>query len=121
MKPANRGPDMSADEANRTGLPCIHGHTGEWLGVPRRACGECKADGHRQHAYRLTNGQYRALRAAQTNSCAICHSAEKRLVIDHDHATDKVRGLLCDSCNARVGFAERVHFGDILAYLEEHR
>ena len=36
--------------------------------------------------------------------CEIC-GREARLVIDHDHDTDAVRGLLCYSCNVLLGVA----------------
>lgn len=40
----------------------------------------------------------------QDGRCAICGGRDNR-VIDHDHATGLVRGLLCPSCNTREGFA----------------
>lgn len=40
---------------------------------------------------------------AQTACCAICKKHEsnfkKRLAVDHNHKTGKVRGLLCYRCN----------------------
>ena len=42
----------------------------------------------------------------QNNLCAICHkecSHKKMLSLDHDHDTNKVRGLLCSSCNMALG------------------
>ena len=35
-------------------------------------------------------------------SCVICGST-RRLCIDHDHATKKIRGVLCSKCNAGLG------------------
>lgn len=35
-------------------------------------------------------------------SCVICGST-RRLCIDHDHATKKIRGILCTKCNAGLG------------------
>lgn len=35
-------------------------------------------------------------------SCVICGST-RRLCIDHDHTTKKIRGILCTKCNAGLG------------------
>lgn len=42
----------------------------------------------------------------QGGTCAICGEppCKKRLHIDHDHKTNKIRGLLCFRCNFAVGF-----------------
>ena len=36
------------------------------------------------------------------NSCVICGS-KHRLVVDHDHKTDRIRGRLCSNCNTALG------------------
>jgi len=59
----------------------------------------------------LTPEQYDEMYACQGGVCAICHRPETatrggkplRLAVDHDHATGKVRSLLCRSCNAALG------------------
>jgi hypothetical protein len=48
------------------------------------------------------------LRAEQNYCCAICGTAEKDLknqilFLDHNHESNKVRGLLCLKCNAGLG------------------
>ena len=35
-------------------------------------------------------------------SCPVCGEKE-RLVVDHDHSTGEVRGILCNSCNMGLG------------------
>lgn len=54
---------------------------------------------------------YNKLVESQNNSCAICNvpqsELKRRLCIDHDHITGKVRQLLCNLCNVGLG-----HFKD---------
>lgn len=56
--------------------------------------------------YGLSLEDYDRLLLAQGGCCGICGNANgnKRLAVDHDHTTGKVRGLLCDSCNQGLGF-----------------
>ena len=49
----------------------------------------------------VTDAEYDRLLAAQGGGCAICGNPPKtrRLHVDHDHKTGRVRGLLCHRCN----------------------
>jgi len=55
--------------------------------------------------YGLTPKQYWAIYKEQDGCCYICWRAQgisRRLCVDHDHRTGKVRGLLCRHCNRDV-------------------
>src|SRR5262245_29482317 len=67
---------------------------------------------------------YDELYEKQEGKCAICgkHSSEfkHRLGMDHNHRTFEVRGLLCWSCNHKLGFVEK-YLKQIVAYLRKYR
>jgi hypothetical protein len=54
--------------------------------------------------YGLTPEDYQDLVKQQENCCAICRTNNYPLVIDHNHETNQVRGLLCSYCNTGLGF-----------------
>lgn len=73
--------------------------------------------------YGLTREQWDTLLIAQSGLCDLCGEQMRYgngPVVDHDHATDKVRSLLCQRCNVGLGFAE-VFAAAAEAYLEKHR
>lgn len=57
--------------------------------------------------YGITSEQWDEMYNAQEGRCATCDTHQsklkRRLNIDHDHSTGKVRGLLCDACNRALG------------------
>jgi hypothetical protein len=55
--------------------------------------------------YKLTKQQYEEILQEQGGVCAICGgTCKRRLAVDHDHDTGKVRGLLCSRCNRALGY-----------------
>lgn len=63
----------------------------------------------------ITLEDYQSLHRSQDGKCAICGSTESRvrksgkredLMVDHDHETGEIRGLLCHRCNTMLGHAQ---------------
>jgi hypothetical protein len=56
--------------------------------------------------FNITLEQYNELFYSQNRKCAICEDECKtgrKLAVDHDHKTGKIRGLLCMNCNNALG------------------
>lgn len=57
--------------------------------------------------YNITSRDYFVLLGEQDLKCAICSQTlypfDKKTCIDHNHNTNKVRGLLCPRCNLFLG------------------
>lgn len=59
--------------------------------------------------HNLTPEQFEEMARAQNGVCAICQethpeaSVFRRLLVDHNHETGEIRGLLCHNCNTAIG------------------
>lgn len=65
----------------------------------------------RKYRYKISNTEYEALKTEQKGLCALCSKPPfpgKRggLMVDHDHKTNMVRGLVHHKCNLLLGFAD---------------
>lgn len=70
-----------------------------------------------QRRYGITLEDYEQMLKAQEGVCKICLEREsalsskgdvRRLCVDHDHQTGRVRGLLCVRCNAAIARFEEL-------------
>ncbi len=71
-------------------------------------CQECqdKTLWHaRKRKYGIDKETFQSMFAEQEGRCAICSVGieERDAHVDHDHQTNRVRGLLCGSCNRGIG------------------
>ena len=66
--------------------------------------------------YKITSKQYEQILKKQNYLCAICcqNSDKRKLSVDHDHETGKIRGLICRRCNVGLGM-----FKDSVLFLSE--
>lgn len=85
-------------------------------------------------AYGITLDDYEQMLSAQGGMCAICGQPpnptparrkprirpDRQLVVDHDHRTGRVRGLLCNKCNTGLwGLEDESWRLKAEAYLED--
>lgn len=77
-------------------------------GKPRSRCRSCRSLERTLSRYGITE---ETLAALHSRPCDICGappgSFQRTHAIDHEHATGRVRGVLCHSCNLALG-----HFKD---------
>jgi len=91
-------------------------NTRKWTMVNRDRKGLADLALHLRKKYGLTFERYSAMYKAQDNLCAICGTelqefqptkrrerTNKIAHVDHCHATNRVRGLLCFRCNTGIG------------------
>jgi len=103
--------------------------------VRRKFCSaRCQEISNNIRAHGITVTEYINLLRQQSWICAICYSEfddifkpvsenwHQRPVIDHDHATGAVRGILHNRCNLNLGIIERgvQATKNCLIYLEKH-
>ena len=66
-------------------------------------CGQCPPTTKKDHRALMLQQN---ILEQQGSRCAVCHGTQpgkKGWIIDHDHVTRKVRGVLCGSCNMGLG------------------
>lgn len=56
--------------------------------------------------YGITLEEYQHIFTAQGNCCAVCQNTSRRMHVDHDHTTGRIRGILCHNCNIALGLLQ---------------
>lgn len=115
--------ETTLQERKRSGLCIRCGKTPPRDGVT--TCATCARDLREDSLlkkYGVSLAEYDARYIAQGSRCAICSRKFKKLFIDHDHKTEKVRGLLCHSCNVAIGLFQEVpgRLESAIRYLTQH-
>lgn len=106
-------------------------HRDKWLAHRRAAYAteggrEYRRERNLQAQYGLTTAEFDRMLQEQNHLCAICEAdarnASHRFNVDHDHATGKIRAILCANCNRGLGaFQDSPQVADqAAAYLRKH-
>ena len=77
-----------------------------------------------KRAYNVSLEEYENKLKKQNYCCAICNrhqsTFKRKLAIDHNHKTGKIRDLLCAGCNVDVSVVED-RLEVLLKYLKKHK
>lgn len=79
---------------------------------------------HLYSTYGITLEEFNELLDKQDGVCAICKlKTDGHWHVDHDHQTEKVRGVLCFSCNTSLGRLNEniTTLNNMIAYIEKHK
>lgn len=67
-------------------------------------------EGALRRSFGMSVSEYEERLSQQEGRCALCQrpeSGRRRLAVDHDHVTGRVRALLCAACNLLIGHLEK--------------
>lgn len=64
---------------------------------------ESRKKEHLKHIHGITEETIKRIIKDQDGKCGGCGCLSRKLVIDHNHKTQEIRGMLCGNCNMSVG------------------
>lgn len=76
----------------------------EWMRKLRPETLASRSIKRKMKAYGLSRKEYDRLLTESGGRCRICKVRSNDLVVDHDHDTNEIRGLLCRLCNIGIGY-----------------
>ena len=78
---------------------------------------------HYMAKYGISLATFEALVESQNGQCKICKAelsiSKRKPHVDHCHKTGRLRGILCHTCNTKLGWVEK-HFNQVLKYTGEN-
>ena len=117
-----------ASKQNKDGLnsyckQCKNGHGSEYQRTTKGRM--YHRNRHLTRTYGITNDDFQAMLHKQQGKCACCGTLDPRgpgrFHVDHNHTTGNIRGLLCNTCNLRLGVLENREFvSQVNVYLQEY-
>ena len=67
-----------------------------------------RAQWARKWRYGISKSQFYEMVEKRKGKCDLCNKVptgkKKTLVVDHNHSTNEIRGLLCNKCNIGLGY-----------------
>ena len=84
-------------------------------------CNDCLRTHRVNKAFGITLKEYESYFEKANKTCYSCGST-KNLVLDHNHETGEIRGVLCNSCNRALGYAkDNINIlSKLIEYLKEN-
>ena len=112
--------------SNKTGLCNYHYHKEyhkEWQKNNKGKIKSYARKGKLLRLYNITLDEFNILLHKQNNKCAICNKKMNKICIDHNHETNRTRGLLCHNCNLLIGHAQENEniLLSAIKYLQTHK
>lgn len=112
---------FSADERRYCRI-CYKKVNDGWARKNRQRYLDIRKNGHLKKHYGISLVEYNEILSAQHNVCAICGKPPigKKLAVDHESETGRVRGLLCQECNIGIGKLQHkiIYLKCAIKYLE---
>lgn len=88
---------------------------------------ESSRKAHLKKKFNISLNEYNRLSELQNHTCAICGQKEEYyrnrvLCVDHNHNTNNIRGLLCNTCNRALGLfkEDKNNLQNAIKYLQNN-
>jgi hypothetical protein len=94
----------------------------EYIKAYRRKHPDKFAAYSRKQNYGVTQTWFEDKLKEQAGKCAVCFEVMVKPNVDHNHETNKARGLLCHPCNVMLGYAheDSVRLANAIQYLAKY-